>query len=163
MGCHTLGYLASALKSNTGLRRLTLWDRTNKGGFAAFAGVLAANACLEELRFTGGPFLDSDLRALAEGLRQNHTLKLLALPRVGSTPLGLRPLIEVVRYHNRALEELIVPFDLSSAQLLITAACRFHCAFHAACQAHHRVCGGFAAAAAATGHSSNAESALRQF
>lgn len=96
---------------------------------------------------------------IGRGAAAEPHIDLLALPRVGSTPLGLRPLIEVVRYHNRALEELIVPFDLSSAQLLITAACRFHCAFHAACQAHHRVCGGFAAAAAATGHSSNAESA----
>ena len=168
VGRHNLEYLASALMTNTGLRCLTLWDRSSEGGFDAFAGVLAVNTCLEELIFNTSYIVDSDLLAWSEGLRHNRRLRVLKLLRCGLTPTGLRPLIEVVRYHNHALEEVIVSFNFfSSEALLLNAACRFHCAFRAACQAH-RVCGGAAAAdddddatITTTGRSTDSDSALR--
>ena len=77
MGIHTLGHIASALKSNTSLRRLSLWDGTGQRGLPAFAEVLAVNTCLEKLIFLGGQVVNLDLLAFAG--------RAAAEPHVGST------------------------------------------------------------------------------
>ena len=54
LGRCNLDHLASAVKSNTGLRLVSLGDRTSDGGFTVFARVLTANTCLDELRLMSG-------------------------------------------------------------------------------------------------------------
>ena len=160
LGRRTLKHLASALKSNTGLQQLTVLDRTSEGGIAAFAEVLAVNTCLEELRFPEGQeIMDLDVLAATEGLRQNRTLKVLELPSLGLTPAGLQTVIEVVRYHNTALENVFLSWKFAMETFLVYRALDFHRALRAACQAHRVGVG-----ASTKGHDSNAnESVMRRF